>query len=256
MQVPAKPAGFLLKMRVVAPDGVPFRNRPFRVKWGNTLSAPGKTDADGAISIHLDAGTLSAPQGEVQFMSGSDEMVVWSIPLQIADEPEPITLEGLEDIGPAPAPPSANAGPDEIQAYDQECVRHRDRIVMHIREHIEEFEQIWDEPRIDASILPPPPPRMVSNDELLDAWNKLLESGAIVHDEYEAAFRLWNLADLPLPNEPSLPFMTSDREMLERAMARFAYRHGLTADEPMTGILEKLKAVHDKQGSVAPKRGG
>ncbi len=259
-RVPAKPPGFLLKMRVLAPDGVPFRERPFRVKWGDTLyplppKVPFKTDGDGALSIHLGEAMLTCPQGELQFIDGSGETVIWAIPLQIADEPEPLTLEGLENVGPVPAPPVGAPSPDVIQAYDEECIRRRARVLAHIREHIRAFEQLWEDPVIDATQLPPVPPRIASDDELWDAWNKIVETAALAHDDYEAAFRLWNLADLPLPEEPMLPFMGSDLERLRRAASRFAYRHGLASDATWRQILDHLVAVHDKRGSIVAKAG-
>ncbi len=77
-------------------------------------------------------------------------------------------------------------------------------------------------------------------------------------DAYQAAFRLWNLADLPLWVEPAIEMLSSDRELLLRAVQRFAFRHGLAQlPEPPTPesfkpILQKIQEVHDVRGSVRP----
>ena len=115
----AKPKAFMLKMRLVAPDGTPFKHRPYRIKWGDKVLPPeGKppyeTDGQGAISLLLDQGPTFGAVGELRMVTKDrggqgPETVVWIIPLKIPDSPFIAPLPG---VGEAPVKPDANAGAD------------------------------------------------------------------------------------------------------------------------------------------------
>ena len=62
--VAAKPQGFLLKMRLVAPDGTPFSGKSYRVQWGpKTVPQP---PGDGSTISSIVYLTLAAPPAMAQ----------------------------------------------------------------------------------------------------------------------------------------------------------------------------------------------
>lgn len=77
-------------------------------------------------------------------------------------------------------------------------------------------------------------------------------------DPYEAAFRLWNLADLPLAAPPTRASLWHDPTPLLRAIARFSYRHALPLhpDAPTGPLaaLPTLESVHDHRAPLFPGR--
>lgn len=267
--VTAKPQGFVLKMRLVAPDGAPFAGKKYRVKWGPKLIPepplpPRSTGPNGELAMLLDAPMSVAPQGTLLVIeqSGPAETVVWSIPLQLAIEPAPTGMPGIDR---APAPPPATAPQSEIQRHQDEVARHRIKVVAQLRERIYEFWQAWDELDATISVLPLPPLPSASDDELWEAWQHFVKIFDLVVKGYEAAWRLYNLADLPTGFEPTLPFLASDLEKLRRAMDRFAFRHKQDAPIPlpefwddmdayltaMDGYLDEIIKTHDHRQSFA-----
>ena len=254
----AKPRSFMLKMRLVAPDGAPFADKSYRVMWGTKLYPPAplparKTDKDGALSMLLEGGPTA---GELQVIDrdpvSGKETVVWSIPLQIADDPPAAALPAIE---PMPAPPADGATDQQTEEYEKELVRYRARVLAPIREHMQEFLQEWDAVRNVVTTMPLPPSPTTTDDELWAAWVVLSQAYALVSAGYEAAWRLWNLADLPLDREPSFPLMGSDVEKLQRSVSRFARRRGPGSGVPLIAVpgeLDKLKEIHDKRGSLNP----
>lgn len=259
--IAAKPKSFMLKMRLTAPDGAPFADKSYRVKWGNKLTPPPslpprQTDKDGALSILLDGGPVGAPQGELQIIdrdrAKGTENVVWRIPLQIADDPPAAALPAIE---PMPAPPPAGASNEVQEEYEKELARYEMRILVPLREHMVEFLQQWEAVRNVVTTLPLPPSPTMTDSELWAAWVMLCQAYALVQAGYEASWRLWNLAHLPVDKEPSFPIFGSDVPPLQRALARFARMRSVSAAFPMVAVPDELKnvqAVHDKRGPVRP----
>ncbi|MFO0758616.1 MAG: hypothetical protein U0359_19135 [Byssovorax sp.] len=253
----------MLKMRLVSPAGTPFADRGYRVVWnGKTIpeppAPPEKTGTEGDLSMLLDAPLSVAPQGSLHVVddAGGKETVVWSIPLQVVVDPPPTGLPGI-DV--APTPPPAGATQREIEQYDDEMVRHRAKVLVQLHERLFELWQVWDDIERVVSVLPLPPEPGASDDDLWQAWQAFVEAYALVVNGYEAAFRLYNLADLPLDQEPSLPFLGADFYKLLRAMTRFAYRHkqSVPLPWPLTGTdvkpyLDEIIKTHDNRGPVSP----
>ncbi len=122
-----------------------------------------------------------------------------------------------------------------------------------------EIEQAWKALAEVVTALPQPPQRGASDGELWKAFEVFAYFAALVSNGYEAAWRLYNLADLPLDEEPSLPFLASTFEALLRALDRFGYRHALpaplarpvnVAEIPL--YLQKIQEVHDQRGRLVP----
>lgn len=255
----AKPKAFMLKMRLVAPDGTPFAGKYYRVKWGDKIHPPKalpprQTDKDGALSELLHGGSSTVPQGELQVIEhGSNgEAVVWSIPIQIVDDPPAAALPAIE---PFPLAPNAGASQDELIEYEKELTRYMMRVLAPLREKMQEFLQTWDAMRQVVTTLPLPPSPTASDGELWAAWVSLNMAYALVSAGYEAAWRLWNLANLPQDKEPSFPIFGSDVPPLQRALARFARMRGVSAAFPMVAVPDELKnvqAVHDKRSLLRP----
>ncbi|MEZ4301410.1 MAG: hypothetical protein R3B70_41130 [Polyangiaceae bacterium] len=263
--VPAKPQGFVLKMRLVAPDGTPFFGKKYRVKWGPKMipeppAPPRTTGSNGDILMLLDAPMATPPAGilHVIEMNGPQETVVWSIPLQVAADPAPTGLPGIDR---APAPPPLTAPPSEVQRYEDEVRSYRARVLAQLRERLYELWQAWDELDAVFSVLPPPPLASATDDEMWEAWQLFMELFSLVSKGYEAAWRLYNMADLPTPFEPALPFLASDVDLLRRAIDRFAYRHGQEAPiewaalgARMDDLLDRIVATHDRRHDMHPVR--
>lgn len=101
--VPAKPQGFIFKMRLVAPNGTPFGSMKYRLKWGSKLIPepplpPRTTGPNGEIAMLLDAAAAVPPQGVLLAIdqAGPNENIVWSIPLQLAQDPPPTGMPGID----------------------------------------------------------------------------------------------------------------------------------------------------------------
>ncbi|MEZ4295388.1 MAG: hypothetical protein R3B70_10465 [Polyangiaceae bacterium] len=263
--VTAKPQGFLLKMRLMAPDGTPFSGKKYRVKWGAKMvpeppAPPRTTGGNGDIVLLLEAPGPTPPAGVLHMIeaTGPQETIVWSIPLQIAQDPAPTGMPGIDR---APAPPPPTAPPSEVKRYDDEVRSYRVRVIGQLRERLYEFWQAWSELRAVLGLLPPPPLQPANDDELWLAWQMFMKVFALATKGYEAAWRLYNMADLPTQFEPTMPFLASDLEMLRRAMDRFAYRHGQetpidwsTIVERMDEHLERILRTHDQRHDMNPVR--
>jgi hypothetical protein len=259
--VAAKPKSFMLKMRLTQPDGTPFAERSYRVKWGNKLIPaealpPRKTDKDGALGMLLDAGPAGAPQGELLVVErdrvSAKETVVWKIPLRIVDDPPAAALPAIETM---PVPPAEGSSDEVVTEYEKELARYEMRVLVPIREHMVEFLQQWDAVRNVVTTLPLPPSPTATDSELWAAWVLLCQAYALVQAGYEASWRLWNLAHLPVDKEPSFPIFGSDVPHLQRALSRFARIRGVTTGFPMVAVPDELKnvqAVHDKRGPMRP----
>jgi hypothetical protein len=129
------------------------------------------------------------------------------------------------------------------------------RVLAPIREHLEEFYQQWDAVRNVVTTLPPRPSPTASDPELWAAWVALVQAYALVQAGYEASWRLWNLAHLPVDKEPSFPIFGSDVPPLQRALARFARIRGVSGVFIMSAVPDELKnvqEVHDKRGPMRP----
>lgn len=261
----AKPQGFVLKMRIVQPDGTPFFSRSFRVKWGEALfppenKEPFQTDKDGAFSVLLPEPPPVAPQGEVRFVDRSDrnEIVRWVIPVQIADPaplfPFPALLSGYVPP-PSHVEPSAQAEQaDRRTKYEQDVIRQ-------IRENLGELQRFWGEMNQIVAVLPDAPLTSDPDARLIEAWEAAVLAYTAMVNGYEAAFRLWNMADLPLLLEPSIALLGADRDLLLRAIGRFAHRHALSSSpapptfatpELLQPVFQKIKDVHDKRDGLRP----
>ena len=256
----AKPKAFMLKMRLVAPDGTPFAGRQYRVRWGSKIvpaspKPPLTTGDRGDVKVLLDAPLSGAPQGVLLLLEqvGSTEVVVWSIPLQITQDSAPVGMPGIS-VAPAPPAPSHIRVDnwDERREYEENMRRYRETVVKTLRERMIEFWQAWDD--IDTtvvSVLPLPPLQDASDDELWEAWQAFVAAYALVLNGYEAAWRLYNLGNLPIAREPTLPFLGSDFYALLRALTRFAYRTNLETPLPwpldassLKVYLEHIKVIH------------
>jgi hypothetical protein len=262
-QVSAKPQAFMLKLRLAAPDGTPFFRRHVRVKWEDQMHPPPQkppfeTDAHGAISVLLPAPGRTAPHGELHVLDRVEqtEVVRWCIPLQIASDPPPAALPGIEE---APEPPAEGGGAPDLEKHEQAMVDYRARVLVQIRERIVELEQAWRALADVVTALPQPPQRGASDGELWKAFEVFAYFAALVSNGYEAAWRLYNLADLPLDEEPTLPFLASTFEALLRALDRFGYRHALPTPLPrpvnvaeIPVYLQKIQEVHDQRGRLVP----
>ncbi len=260
--VTAKPQGFVLKMRLVAPNGTPFAGKKYRLKWGPKLIPepplpPRTTGPNGDLTMLLDAPMSMPPQGTLLVIeqSGPMETVVWSIPLQLAQDPAPTGIPGIDR---APAPPPATAPQSEIQRHQDEVARYRIKVVAQLRERIYEFWQAWDDLSTVISVLPLPP-LPGSDDDLWNAWQQFMEVFDRVMKGYEAAWRLYNLADLPTDFEPTMPFLASDLEKVHRAIERFAFRHDLEAPIPwplpaedMDEYVNEIIKTHDRRQRLSP----
>lgn len=258
----AKPPGFLLKMRLIQPDGMPFFRRDFRVRWMATLypplsRPPFQTDSHGSLSVLLPEPTLASPVGHIEFVDRYEnlEIVRWALPIRLADA---APLSPIPAIAEAPILPPPTASPSEQADYRQ---RHRTYIseaVKIIRENLGEIYRFWNEVDEIVALLPDAPLSTTSDDELWAAWENLTAVHAVLVAGYEAAYRLWNLGDLPILQEPELMFLASDYEMLLRALDRFAFRHELAplpstpTPEAMRPILDKLMEAHDQRGLLQP----
>jgi len=262
-QVAAKPQGFMLKMRLVAPDGTPFFQKWYRVKWGEKLippqsKPPMQTDSNGAVSVLLDAGRSAPPQGMLYVLERStqNERVVWSIPLNIVEDPVPIALPKLDDF---PVPPPQGASQERMEQHRQEVVDFIGRFVLPINEVPPVLEVPMRALRDIVATSPAGQEQHGTDDALWKAWEAFCVVFTLALHGYEAAWRLWNLGDLPLIEEPTFALLASDYEMLLRALDRFAYRHGLTSPLPrpatpdmVKACLDKIREVHDQRGIVSP----
>lgn len=255
-----KPMGFVLKMRLVAPDGTPFSSRFYRVNWcGKTYPPanlpPHQTDAEGSLQELLDSSQTPLVQlGELQVieMNGPTEQVMWSIPLQIVEDPPSSVLPGTEDF---PPPPGVGATEDDITEYTKTLAGHFIRVVPQLRNRLPEFYRAWDQLKLNVISLPLPPEPTANDWELAQAWAMLNGAHILVSDGFEVAWRLWNLADLPLAREPSFPLFGSDVEMLLRSLNRFARRRGpgpVLILMTMPDEVEKVKKTHDRRGPLVP----
>jgi hypothetical protein len=255
-KVAAKPKGFLLKMRLVAPDGTPFGSRRYRIAWGNKLYPPASaphaiTDRAGSISMLLDGSIETGELMLFEIVNGADR-VVWSIPLQIAVDPP---LAALPAIAPMPPPPPTTASPQQIVDYQKELARYRSTVLVELRERLQEMLQEWNQVQTVVTTLPLPPSPTSTDSELWAAWVLLSAGYALLSAGYEASWRLWNMALLPLEKEPEFPFFGSDVPKLERALGRFGRKRGDTSLGNLTGVpdaLAEIINVHDKRGSLAP----
>lgn len=121
MAVELEPQAFSLKMRFLTPWGAPFADRWLRVRWGDELYPPPphdplRTDAHGAISVHLPA--PAAPRAAaVLFVERAPghEAVVWTIPIEVAPEPAPVSRPWGEAWS---APRDPGAPREDQTAYD------------------------------------------------------------------------------------------------------------------------------------------
>ena len=146
-----------------------------------------------------------------------------------------------------------------MKAYDDELARHRAKVIAALRGRLVEFLQAWDDLDRVVSVLPLPPGASASDGELWEGWQAFVEAHALIVNGYEAAFRLYNLADLPLDQEPTLPFLGSDFYKLLRAMTRFAYRHKQETPLPwplsaevVKPYLDEIIKTHDAMGPLVP----
>jgi hypothetical protein len=255
----AKPKGFILKMRLVAPDGTPFANRWYRVQWGNAVFPPPEqpahqTDKDGALVMLLPAGSKTKPQGSLFVLDhdGTIEKTAWRIPLHIVDDP---LAAALPELGQVPAPPTAGASADAWENYKNEVIKFRDTLLVPYREKLYLFEQEWEALREIVTWLPRPPKPNAPEEELIQAWSMFRAAHALASAAYETAWRLWNLAHLPLYAEPSYPLRGSDVPFLLRALARFARKRGERAQYHFDAAekeLDNLKRAHDLRGPLNP----
>ena len=258
-----KPMGFVLKMRLVAPDGTPFSSRFYRVNWcGKTYPPanlpPHQTDTEGSLQELLDASQSPLVQlGELQMleMRGSLEQVMWSIPLQIVDDPPISVLPGIEGP-PMPTIAGTSATEEEISAYILRLAEYLVHVVPALRQRLPEFSRAWGQIKGQVTTLGEMP--QLGDSDVWDvaielAWLRLCDAQLRVTAGFEAAWRLWNLADLPLAKEPSFPLFGADVEMLLRALSRFARRRGAGPVVMMMTILdelEKVKKAHDDRGPL------
>lgn len=264
-QAVAKAPGFVLKMRLVAPNGMPFKFRLFRVEWGGKLHPPAampplQTDGQGALSILLDKIPVTAPSGELRVVSreGGKETILWSIQLLVPDDTPLSTMPAIEPAPQEPDPTSAS--PDEIVDYTDQMDRYRARVVNEVKEHRIDFFREWDEVAPMVTFLRNKPSLTELDRDIYEAWRQLMLAYAFVLNGYEASWRLWNLADLPLDDEPTLPFLAADFQKLLRALDCFGLRFDLPPlvlrddgpPEALPAYLEKLKQVHDKRGPLVP----
>jgi hypothetical protein len=255
-KVVAKPKSFLLKMRLVGPDGMPFVDRRFRIIWGRKAYPPQNlppdvTDQDGAISVLLDG---VAETGEVVFYESVNgvERAVWSVPLQVAADPP---IAALPAIAPMPPPPPSSASPQQVADYEKQLVRYRALVLVELRERLHEMLVEWNQVRDVVTTLPLPPAPSASDHELWAAWVLLSTAQAVLCAGFECSWRLWNLGLLPKDKEPSFPFFGSDVPGLLRAVGRFTRKRGDTGMPIFDGMpdaLPEIVKVHDKRGAVAP----
>jgi len=268
METPARPPAFVLKLRLVSPTGKPFAKKRYRVKWGEKWfpQSPNEivqTDENGALSVVLEGDTpRPMPSvGAVHVMDG--DMVVWSIPLQICAPPPPVAMPELGIDEQPPEPPGETATQDEIRQYEMEAEKYRVLVLDKLTkdEKIVAFEQAWDGLRQVVSGLPGKIHKGISGAQLIFDWELFCLYFALVIHGYEAAWRLWNMNDLPLPEVPTFELLASDRDHLIRALERFARRHGLPPPpimrQPSADMVEQcLKQVievHDRRGKVDPR---
>lgn len=263
-QTAAKPQAFVLKMRVVQPDGTPFFSRLFRVKWGEALFPPEnkdplQTDRDGALSVLLPAPPPVAPQGEVRFVERIDrtEIVVWSIPVQVA---EPAPLFPFPALIESYVPPLSAAGAGGQPDLAERRRRYMEDAVRKIREDLGELYRFWGDHQDILGVLPPVPLATDPDGVLEQFLDEVILAYTAVVDAYQAAFRLWNMADLPLWEEPTIEMLSSDGELVLRAVQRFAFRQGLAqlpvppTPESFKPILQRIQEVHDARGAIRPAK--
>ncbi|MBK8259606.1 MAG: hypothetical protein IPK82_43990 [Polyangiaceae bacterium] len=262
--VSAKPAGFVLKMRLVASDGTPFFRKWFRVKWGEKLIPPPsqpplQTGRHGELSVLLEAPMARTPQGYLRVVDrdGPTETVRWTIPIQVAEE----VVSGFPVTERAPTPPpEPTPSQDSVEDYEKRLIKHKVKIVQSLRERMTEFWGEWDDVRpYGGPNFPLKPQIGASDDEMWEAWRNFLQAFALKLHGYESAWRLWNMADLPLDDVPQVEFLIAQLEQLVRAMERFAMRQGLPSPfsipveaTVVETVLNQLKTVHDQRGKVVP----
>jgi hypothetical protein len=213
-----------------------------------------RTDDEGHVQELLDM-SKGVREGELQMTDLSadgKETVVWTIPIQAVEEPPAAALPGIE---PFPLPPPASAPPSAMVDYEQQLGQYRARVLAPLKERLIELIQVWDQTQTSITTMPLPGPRTASDPELWGAWVVLCNAYAMIVGGYEAAWRLWNLADLPLDTEPKFPILSSDVPDILDALARFRRRRGILDPVPLSGVLDALdgvKEVHDGSGLLIP----
>jgi hypothetical protein len=258
----AKPPGFLLKMRLVTPRGVPLARKRFRVEWGDKVyplrgNEKWETDDHGALSVLLDEPRPLPPQGRLLMMD--DDRVVWSIALQICEDPPPVALPEI-DAGSLPATPADMTVREEVLEYYSALAKVESRVAVQLEEKILELRKAWEQMAAIGAVLPGMDWEQHTAGDIVAAWRALAAAFALIIRGYEAAWRLWNLAALPLNEPPTVKLLASDTEALLRALDRFAYLHGLAAPLPrpvtpeaVGATVAKIQETHDKRGRVDPK---
>lgn len=258
----AQPPRFHLKMRLCTPNGEVFASRWFRVEWGGKLhpppsSEPWRTDSHGALEVLLDDAPRASPQGHLHVIDRGEQgdRVVWNIPLYVADAPPPLSLPWDPALATPPHPGASRA---EWAAYDAAVLHCDERTLGLLRERWSLFTQAWDEVSRRGATLSTRPERRLPDQELWRKWVELCSAMALAVREYEAAFRLWNLADLTLVRPPSWRSLAACKEALYRAVDRFACRHELPAplvrplaEALMPHYLDKIKQAHDDRGPLS-----
>ncbi len=264
----AKPQGFVLRMRLLSPSGRPFAKKQFRVKWaGKTYplnqSDIWETDTNGSLSVLLEARPVGVPPGGEDALQVLDsERVVWSVPLQVGEDPPPVAMPELDIDEAPPTPPGEGASQQEELEYQTKLVHFENLVLARLAkdEKLVVFQQSWDQLRDVVSALPGRITKGTSPGQLMVNWELFCYYFALVIRGYEVAWRLWNLGDLPLMEAPTIQLLALDQEFLIRALDRFSFRFGLpvrSRDGVTPAMVEQcLKTaidVHDRRGRVDPR---